>query len=295
MKLFNKITAGLLLVSSLHAADVNVYEGTDSKAINCKTVGAMFKSLNYSVEAVSVLDKKFKKVFDDTAFDKFRIIAVRHNALSEKLIAKYPDAGAFVPFSVALQSYANSDKVTFTTLDTDTMKKVLNAPDCKLLDKLEKRTIKVAKAFGFDTTKTKKFDYNVSKPIGELLYKKQITGDAAKLAEKLTATMKKHKFSIVNELDLTREYKSIDDKYEFYTTYSICKVKVLYLASKTRPEAAAFAPCSLAVYKEKGSDKVTFAFPSTYNWLSSLDMQDPKAVEILKAEQKEIEGFINAL
>ncbi|MEA2028627.1 MAG: hypothetical protein U9N49_06595, partial [Campylobacterota bacterium] len=186
MKLFNKITAGLLLVSSLHAADVNVYEGTDSKAINCQTVGAMFKSLNYSVEAVSVLDKKFKKVFDDTTFDKFRIIAVRHNALSEKLIAKYPDAGAFIPFSVALQSYANSDKVTFTTLDTDTMKKVLNAADCKLLDKLEKRTIKVAKAFGFDTTKAKKFDYNVSKPIGELLYKKQITGDATKLAEKLT-------------------------------------------------------------------------------------------------------------
>jgi uncharacterized protein (DUF302 family) len=295
MKLLSKIAAGLLLSASLNAADINVYEATDSKAINQQTVGAMFKSLNYSVEAVSNLDKKFKKVFEDTTFDKFKIIAVKHNALSEKLIEKYPDAGAFIPFSVALQSYSNSDKVTFTTLDTDTMKKVLNAPNCKLLDKLETRTNKVAKAFGFDTAQAKTFDYNVTKPLGDLLYKKEMVGDGAALAKKLTDTMKKHKFTIVNELDLTKEYETVNKKYEYYTTYSICKVKVLYLAAKTRPEAAAFAPCSLAVYKEKGSDKVTFAFPSTYNWLSSLDMKDPKAVEILKAEQKEIEHFIESL
>lgn len=295
MKLLSKITAGLLLAVSVNAADINVYKMKDSDAINHQTVGAMFKSMNYSVEAVSQLDKKFKKVFKDTSFDKFKIMAVKHNGLSEKLIAKYPDAGAFIPFSVVLQSKADNDDVTFTTLDTDTMKKVLGAKECKLLDKLEARTNKIAKAFGFDINNAKKFDYTTAKPEGELLYKKQIGGDASKLAEKLTNIMKEHKFTIVNELNLAREYKSVGDKYEFYKTFSICKVKVLYLAAKTRPEAAAFAPCSLAIYKEKGSDKVTFSFPSTYNWLSSLDMKDPKAVKILKDEQKEIEHFIESL
>ena len=280
---------------SVNAADINVYEMKDSKAVNHQTVGAMLKSLNYSVDAVSQLDKKFKKVFNDTNFDKFKILAVKENSLSEKLIAKYPDAGAFIPFSIALQSKSDSENVTFTTLDTDTMKKVLGIKECKLLDKLEEKTKKAALAFGFDIKNPKKFDYETVEPKGELLYKKELKGEGDALSQKLASIMKKHKFSIVNELDLKKEYKSVDEKYDFYKTFSICKVKVLYLASKTRPEAAAFAPCSLAVYKQKGSDKVTFVFPSTYNWLSSLDMKDPKAVKILLDEQKEIEHFIESL
>lgn len=295
MKLLSKLSAGLLLAVSVNAADINVFETTDSKAINYQTVGAMFKSSNYSIEAVSKLDKKFKKAFKDTSFDKFKIIAVKENEISEKLIAKYPDAGAFIPFSVVLQSKSDSDKVTFTTLDTDTMKKVLGAKDCKLLDKLEKKTNKVAASFGFDISKPKKFDYSTAKPQGDLLYKKEIKGNPRILSNKLTNTMLKHKFTIVNELDLKKEYPSVKKNFDFYKTYSICKVKVLYVSAQTRPEAAAFAPCSLAIYKKKGSDKTTIAFPSTYNWLSSLDMQDPKAVKILKDEQKEIEHFIEAL
>jgi uncharacterized protein (DUF302 family) len=297
MKLITKLVTSALLVSTINASDINVYQTTDSKAINYQTVGAMFKSMNYSVEAVSKLDGKFKKKFKDTTFDKFKIMAVQEKSLSEKLIAKYPDAGAFIPFSVVLQSYKNNDNVTFTTLNTDTMAKVLGAnKNDKLFTRLKTKTNKVATMFGFDTSKPTSFDYSVVKPQGPLLYKKEISSkDANKLAEKLIGTMKKHKFSIVNELDLKKEFASVNSKYEFYKSFSICKVKVLYLAVQTRPEAAAFAPCSLAIYKTKGSDKVTIVFPSTYNWLSSMDVKDPKAVKILNDEQKEIEYFIESL
>ena len=295
MKLLSRLTTGLILTLSVSTADINVYETTDSKAINFKTVGAMFKASNYSVEAVSKLDKKFKKAFKDTTFNKFKIIAVKENEISPKLILKYPDAGAFIPFSVVLQSYSNSDKVTFTTLDTDTMKKVLGAKDCKLLDKLEKKNNQIASSFGFDVSKPKKFNYSSAKPEGNLLYKKEIKGNPRILSSKLTNTMLKHKFAIVNELDLKKEYPSIKKNFDFYKTYSICKVKVLYVSAQTRPEAAAFAPCSLAVYKKKGSNKTTIVFPSTYNWLSSLNIKDPKAIKILRDEQKEIEHFIDAL
>jgi uncharacterized protein (DUF302 family) len=295
MKLLGKIVASVALASSLFASDVVVYKMKDSAAINYKTVSAVYKTMGFSVDAVSKLDKKFKKKFNDTTFDKFKIMAVYNKGLAKKLLIKYPDAGAFLPYSVVLQSYANSDDVTLSTLNVDTMKKVLNIKDEVFLDKLENKNNKIATMFGFDVSKAQKFDYEVAKPEGDLLFKKQISGDAASLAKKLTDTMKKHKFSIVNELNFAKRYKVVGAKYDYYTTFSICKVKVLYQAAKTRPEAAAFAPCSLAIYKEKGSDKVTIAFPSTYNWLSSLNMKDPKAVKILNDEQKEIEGFINSL
>ena len=296
MKLLTNLVAGALLVSTINASDINVYQTTDSKAINYQTVGATFKSMNYSVEAVSKLDKKFKKTFKDTTFNKFKIIVVKENDLTEKLIAKYPDAGAFIPFSAVLQSYKNSDKVTFTTLNTDTMAKALGVDkNDKLFQRLQTKTNKVASLFGFDTSKPALFDYSVAKPQGDLLYKKEIKGNPRILSNKLTNTMLKHKFTIVNELDLKKEYASVNKKYDFYKTYSICKVEVLFEAVKTRPESAAFAPCSLAVYKKKGSNKTTIVFPSTYNWLSSMDFKAPAAVKILNDEQKEIEHFIESL
>ena len=296
MKLFSKLTLGVALALSLNAADINVYETKDSKAINFQTLGGVYKSLGFSVNAVSKLDAKFQKKFNDSSFDKFKILVIHQNSIANKLIDKYPDAGAFIPFSVVLQSYANNDNVTFTTLNIDTMKKVLGIKgEERELTKLETRVNRVAEMFGFDTTKPKTFDYNLAKPKGDLLFKTTKSGDAKALADKLLDTMKKHKFKIVSETNFATTLKNVSKKYDFYRTYSICKVKVLYRAAQTRPEAAAFAPCSLAIYQEKGSDKVTIAFPSTYNWLSSLDMKDPKAVKILEDEQKEIEGFINSL
>jgi uncharacterized protein (DUF302 family) len=295
MKILSKIVASVALASSLFASDVVVYKSKDHKAINFQSVSAIYKSKGFSVEAVSKLDGKFKKKFKDNTFDKFKIMAVYNKDIAKKLLIKYPDAGAFLPYSVVLQSFSNSDDVTFTTLSVDTMKKVLNIKEEFFFDKLEKKNNKIASMLGFDTKSAVKFDYEVAAAKGDLLFKKEIEGDAVTLAKKLTDTMKSHKFSIVNELDFAKRYKVIGAKYDFYKTFSICKVKVLYLASKTRPEAAAFAPCSLAIYKEKGSNKVTVAFPSTYNWLSSLNMQDKKAVDILNKEQKEIEGFINSL
>jgi uncharacterized protein (DUF302 family) len=295
MKIFSKILAGSLIATSLFASDVMVYKTKEHPAVNFNTVSDSFKSLGYSVQAVSKLDKKFKKKFNDTTFDKFKIMAVYNRGIARKLILKYPDAGAFIPFSAVLQSYANSDDVTFTMLNVDTMKKVLDIKDEKLFDKLEEKNNKVMQRFGFDTTKPKSFDYSVAKAEGPLLYKKEISAkDAAAVAKKLTDIMKKHKFSVVSSTNLA-DTKKTKAAYDYYTTFSICKVKVLFQAAKTRPEAAAFAPCSLAIYKKKGSDKVVVAFPSTYNWLSSLNMQDPKAIKILKDEQKEIEHFINSL
>jgi uncharacterized protein (DUF302 family) len=295
MKIFSKILAGSLIATSLFASDVMVYKTKEHPAVNFNTVSDSFKSLGYSVQAVSKLDKKFKKKFNDTTFDKFKIMAVYNRGIARKLILKYPDAGAFIPFSAVLQSYANSDDVTFTMLNVDTMKKVLNIKDEKLFDKLEAKNNKIMQRFGFDTTKPKSFDYSIKKAEGPLLFKKEISAkDAAAVAKKLTDIMKKHKFSVVSSTNLA-DTKKTKAAYDYYTTFSICKVKVLFQAAKTRPEAAAFAPCSLAIYKKKGSDKVVVAFPSTYNWLSSLNMQDPKAIKILKDEQKEIEHFINSL
>ena len=80
--------------------------------------------------------------------------------------------------------------------------------------------------------------------------------------------------------------------YDFYETISICKLPVIYTVSLTRPEASAFAPCSLMIYKKKDEDKIVLGFPAVHNWMSSARVQNKDATEVLLKAQKQFEGIL---
>ena len=82
--------------------------------------------------------------------------------------------------------------------------------------------------------------------------------------------------------------------FDFYDTYSICKLKVIYTVAQTRPEAAAFAPCTLMVYKKKDTDEIVMGFPAVYNWMSSAKVSNPEAKEVLKQAQKDFEEVLKS-
>ncbi|MEJ2372369.1 MAG: hypothetical protein P8Y16_00935 [Sulfurimonas sp.] len=85
---------------------------------------------------------------------------------------------------------------------------------------------------------------------------------------------------------------TVESPFDFYDTYSICKLKVIYNVSKTRPEAAAFAPCTMMMYKLKGEDKIVLGFPGVYNWMSSAYVEDAKAKAILMKAQSDFEQIL---
>ena len=47
------------------------------------------------------------------------------------------------------------------------------------------------------------------------------------------------------------------------------------------------------MYKEKGSDTVNMAFPSVYNWISSLDIKDAPSKKVLYDAQKLFVDTVN--
>jgi len=92
---------------------------------------------------------------------------------------------------------------------------------------------------------------------------------------------------------LTKE-DSVSSPFDFYDTYSICKLKVIYNVAKTRPQAAAFAPCTMMLYKQKGSNKIVMGFPSVYNWMSSARVEDANAKKELMKAQKDFENILKS-
>ena len=83
------------------------------------------------------------------------------------------------------------------------------------------------------------------------------------------------------------------NKYDFFDAYSICKLSVIFEVSKNHPEAGALAPCTLYLYKEKGSSEVHIEFPSVANWFSSLAIKDKVSVKELKDAEKLVIDVVN--
>ncbi len=52
-----------------------------------------------------------------------------------------------------------------------------------------------------------------------------------------------------------------DKDFIFYDTYSLCKLKVIYTVSKICPKAGVFAPCTIAIYHKKGTNRTNISFP----------------------------------
>jgi len=74
--------------------------------------------------------------------------------------------------------------------------------------------------------------------------------------------------------------------------YSICKLPVIYTIAKLRPEAGAYAPCSLYMYKKKGENMMYMAFPSVENWISSLAVTDKEGLAVLKDAQDRMQKIL---
>ena len=64
-------------------------------------------------------------------------------------------------------------------------------------------------------------------------------------------------------------------KYDAYFVYSLCHFTYSYnMFNKGRPDAGAFAPCSMYMYIEKDSNKLVVGMPMLSNWTSVLNIKD---------------------
>jgi len=98
--------------------------------------------------------------------------------------------------------------------------------------------------------------------------------------EKLPYTIQKPKGKLVTNFT-DANYNG----YDIYEVYSICKLPVIYTIAKTHPQAGAFAPCSLYLEKRKDVNSMEIAFPSVYNWMSSMALDNPKDIKVLQDAQ----------
>jgi uncharacterized protein (DUF302 family) len=279
----------------LHIFDVNNKDG----AITPQTIEKAFTSNGFTLGVNSEMNFPFTKQFKQTDFKVFTLLTVYHTALAQDLIKAVPEAGVFTPMGVGIFQRSNEDTLHVSILTSEAQAKILGQ-ETPILKSIEAEFLKVLK-IALPNAKHGYSDDSLAESRALVTkYELELNGedwaDAKEALEmNLEAGFDPLGFVMPSFLSYNDELTqdgTVESPFDFYDTYSICKLKVIYTVAKSRPEAAAFAPCTTMVYKKKGEDKIVVGFPAVYNWLSSAKVEDTEAKEVLLQAQEDFESIL---
>ncbi len=299
MKLFLVIIlAGFL---SLFGGDFHLFSipNSDGK-VTPAVIEKALEANGFVISANTEMNGPFKIQFGQSDFTVFNLLTAFHKTYSASLVTSHPDGGIFVPMGFGLYQRSGEKELHISVLTAEAMKRIagFNAPE---FVKIEKEVLAAIKK-EFPKAKMNKSETSLPAE-GPLLSRYVKSSDAVswksdkeEVEMMIEDGLKPAGFVMSNFTDYNFVLSEGDkaSPFDFYDTYSICKLKVIYTAAKTRPEAAAFAPCTLMVYKKKDANEIVMGFPGVYNWMSSARVSDPEAKAVLMQAQKDFEAVLKS-
>lgn len=291
-----KLIISMIMILSINllANDVQVFsqENKDGK-ITPKTIEAEFKKMGFYINDNRDMNGPYVKQFKETEFKTYNLFTLYHIKSVQNLAKKFPRIGLFTPMSMAIYTRKGENKIHVSFLTVDTMSKITGIPvsnvDLQRIGKLVKSTLETALPNGTYET----FNYKVSSTQKELITKMHIELDpedwedtSEGIIEEFESGLELNGFVQAGFTDINYDFKeSGDDTFDMFVSESICKLPVIFAVSKSRPEAGAFAPCSVSMYKKKGDNFMYVEYPNVYNWIAALTIKDKEAItQLIKAQ-----------
>ena len=242
-------------------------------------------------------DPAWKETLDNLGF-----FSVANDVELRELLITNPELGGFSPFNLHTYKKKNENKTYVGHLVPEVMLDVVGIKDEAVrakftamfpaLDELVQKEIggkvEISEYNALPANPMMNFEISFDRPedLGDYIDEFQ-EGFEAAFEEKdyIIAGYKNFKESY-NDLKLDFA------KYDQYFVYSLCHFTYSYnIFNKGRPDAGAFAPCSMYMYIEKDSNKLIIGMPKLANWTAIMNIKDDvmnKSVEDLDKEIIEI-------
>jgi len=303
-KIIKGLVVAVLLTTGLIAKtqDIQIWTSYNKDGeITAASVEKAFEDAGFIIDGNNNMNTAFKAKFKGTRHDLYHLFTTHRSENVAKLVEKYPTVGLFSPMSMSFFSRTGSKKFSVSSLSAAGWAKITGIPaddkDLIAYTELVKSVIKTAMPKGgFEHV-----SYNINAKKGELVttYTYEMDPDSdwmdqkEDFQEEIEAGFEANAFVVAGFVEFAEEFADAGNtKYDIYDAYSICKLSVIYAVAEKRPEAGAYAPCTLYMHKAKGSNTLTMSFPSVYNWISSMDMDDENAIKILEGAQKDFEAIL---
>ena len=277
------------------------------RTITPYTVEKAFNENGLNISGNNDMNKPFIARFQHMHYTVYNLAMYSNNTLDLKILKKYPNFSVLIPLTFSIWQDQDNN-INISTLTINAISRATNIPitDPNLIayDKLIKKALKAALPNG----KFKTLNYNtglINKPyLVQFTINTNIQKESSpeEYIEDFEAEFEKNietaGFLIPNFTNIQDEIldnTEYSNKYDYFHTYSICKFDVIYYVSHLHPEAGAWAPCSLYIYKKKNENKMHIGFLGVNNWIKTLNIKDEKSITSLKESQKTIKDIIDKM
>jgi uncharacterized protein (DUF302 family) len=306
MKKHFKIVAIMVLFTFISQAsqDIRIFTvDNNGGKITAKTVEKAFKDAGFYITGNNDMNKAFDSKFKSHTHDVYNLLTVHKKEVAMKMIQANPMMALFTPLSMSIFSKKGEKTLSISSMDIAGIAKVTGVA-IDNLDLVEYMNT-VTKVFTstFPKGKFEVVNYTIAKAEGALINTftmemdvesdDDIEDEVDGIQEELEAGLITAGFVVAGYNKFSADYGVKNRMYDFFDAYSICKLSVIFEVSKTHPEAGAFAPCTLYMYRKAGEKVVHFAYPSTYNWFSSVDVVDKASKDVLIKAQKDMNAVMN--
>lgn len=246
-------------------------------------------------------DPTFKVTLDNLGF-----FSVMNDAIVGPLLVKEPSLGGFSPFNLHIYKVKSEDKTYVGHVMPETMLNIVGAKDKGVrkafvasfgsLDKLTEKEI---------GSKVQYIDYKSlpKKPMMTFEIPFDRAGGVEKFKSdfqsKFEEAFEAHKYIIAGYKDVKGAMSDANvkfDRFDEYWVYSLCHFRFSEgIFNNGRPDAGVFAPCSMYMYIDKGSNKMIVGMPRLGTWTSVMGIKDKKMTDSIIGLDKEITKIMTEL
>jgi len=292
-----------LLTAGTHNVQILTAPNADGK-ITPKSIEAVFEKAGFFINDNRDMLPPFIKNFKTVDYDVYNLFTIFKKDSVLALAKKYPTIGLFSPMSMSIYTKKGTKTISVSSLSIVAMAEIMGIPandtDLVAYGKAVQDALKMA----LPNAKIETVSYEMKKPAGDLVSHATLTMEKDADWEEIKddfemnfeGELPGNDFIMAGFNDLNYDFEeSKFEGYTFYDVYSICNISVIYIVSQKHPEAGAFAPCSLYMYNKKDTDTIEMGFPSVYNWIASLAIEDKESIDILMSAQTKMEKILKKL
>ncbi|MBU1659608.1 hypothetical protein KKG72_11260 [bacterium] len=234
-----------------------------------------------------------------TQLDNLGFFSIANDEELRPLLIKAPELGGFSPFNLHIYKNVKENKSYVGHIMPQTMLDIVGVKDEAVrkdfiamfpaLDALVQKEIggkvEISEYKSLPAKPMMTFELEFERPEDLFDFIDEFQGD-------FEAAFEENKYIIAGYKSFKESYSDLDlefEEYDAYFVYSLCHFSFSYgIFNKGRPDAGAFAPCSMYMYVKKDSNKMIIGMPRLANWASVMNIKDVQMLKSIHDLDKEI-------
>jgi len=246
-------------------------------------------------------DPAFKENLDNLGF-----FSVMNDKVMGPLLMKEPSLGGFSPFNLHIYKAKGEEKTYVGHVMPKTMLDIVGVKDKAVRKTFEASFAELDKLTAKEiSSKVKYVNYKSLPKIPMMTFEVPfdraggVDGFVTDFQGKFEEAFEAKKYIIAGYKDVKGSMTDANvkfDRFDAYWVYSLCHFRFSEgIFNNGRPDAGVFAPCSMYMYIDKGSNKLIVGMPRLETWKYVMGIKDKKMVDSIMGLDKEIIAIMTEL